>query len=73
MLRSYQNFEHYDYDEEYCFECPNLKRTTEYDEGGPEVAGGMQPQTVRVYECRWNSPRAHSSKCRILESGVAHE
>lgn len=57
MRHYYEDFNHHDYDE-ICRDCQWFKSYLDWDEGGPEVAGGMAPQRVFVHVCRFRSLKA---------------
>jgi len=65
----YDSFEE-EYQEEFCDGCQFHKKYLDWDEGGPDIAGGMAAQRVMVHECLYRTPRAHKGAiCPI----VAHK
>lgn len=63
MKHVYENFD-IEYDETFCDNCKNCITYVDWDEGGPEVMGGMQPTRVVVHECLLGSSRS-KTECLI--------
>lgn len=61
---SYEDFVMEDYDEVRCNGCAFLKIYPDWDDAGPERAGGMAAKRVMVYRCS-----GRPSTCQRVKAG----
>jgi hypothetical protein len=64
MNHQYENFEK-EFQREICENCPNYTVYLDWDEGGPDIAGGMAPTKVVIHHCLYGESKGIKS-CQII-------
>jgi hypothetical protein len=65
MNHVYEDFDTRPFDPEFCDYCSYYSVGVDWDEGGPDVAGGMAPRRVIVHVCNYRNNMS-KAECPIV-------